>query len=57
MLTKEERLQKKWRKRLIELSGPMLLRACKNALEESHNPTVKRILQQAIAEAESTDEL
>ncbi len=41
-----------WRKRRIELSGHRLLRACKEALEASHNPTVEKILTEAINEAE-----
>ena len=42
-----------WRKRRIELSGHLLLKACKNALEVSHDPAVEKILMEAIAKAES----
>ena len=42
----------KWELEKIRLSGPMLLRACKEALEISHNPKVEKILMDAIRKAE-----
>ena len=42
----------KWAKRKIELSGHILLRACKDALKVSHDPIVEKILIDAINEAE-----
>ena len=41
-----------WAKRRIELCGHILLRACKDALEASHDPIVEKILVDAINEAE-----
>ena len=39
-------------KRRLEWQAPMLLSACKEALEASHNPMVERILSKAINKAE-----
>ena len=38
--------------RRIQFSGHMLLAACKEALEASHNPIVEKILMKAISKAE-----
>ncbi len=38
--------------RRIQFSGHMLLAACKEALEASHNPIVEKILMEAISKAE-----
>ena len=38
--------------RRIQYSGHMLLAACKEALEASHNPKIEKILMDAISKAE-----
>ena len=38
--------------RRIERAGPMLLQACKNALEASHDPMAKKILSDVIKRVE-----
>ena len=47
-----EKYNKELAMRRIQFSGHSLLRACKEALEASHNPVVEKILMDAINKAE-----
>ncbi len=47
-----EEWERKWAIRRLETKAPMLLDACKRALEASHDPIVEHILQEAIEKVE-----
>lgn len=55
-LASQAKYDKKWASRRVELCEHILLRACKEALEASHNPVIERILSKAIAEAEGKEQ-
>ena len=53
---KDKERSEKWDERMrverIKWSGPMLLQACKDALKFTHDPTVEKILMEAITKVE-----